>query len=504
MNEKYERLKTLLAEVRDIERALAVLWWDRQTHMPPGGGEERSNQVATISKIHHAKFTSDEIGKLLHELSSQTTDMDPDSDEARIIKVTKHDYEMECKLPEKLVEETSRASSAGLEAWHKAKAAKSFSMFAPFLQRNAELTREVAAAYGYEDRPYDAFLNIAEPGITTAQLETIFSELREAIVPMVRDIASKQEAVDDSCLHQQFEEEKQLQVSLSIAEKYGYDLNRGRLDKTAHPFATSFGLGDVRITTRVYPNFLNACLFATLHESGHAMYEQGISPTLSRTPLGHGASGGMHESQSRLWENLVGRSRPFQDYLFPRLQETFPQQLGSVDIETFYRAINKVHPSLIRVEADEVTYNLHIMLRFELETEMLEDRVDISKMDQVWHERMERYLGIVPEDDSVGVLQDIHWSAAGFYAFPSYTLGNIIGAQLFKQAHINLPNLNEQISKGEFADLFNWLNTNLYQHGRKFTPNELSQRITGEPVGTSAWIEYARGKFTELYGLKSD
>ena len=501
MNEKFDRLKTLLAEVRDIERALAVLWWDRQTLMPPGGAEERSNQIATISKIHHAKFTSGEIGKLLNDLSSETDGMDPDSDEARIIMVTKRDYDMECKLPEKLVEELARASSAGLEGWHKAKAEKNFSMFAPFLQRNAELTREVAAAYGYEDRPYDAFLNITEPGITTAQLETLFSELKDAIVPMVKEIASKQDAVDDSCLHQQFHEAEQLKVSLEIAERYGYDLNRGRLDKTAHPFATSFGLGDVRITTRVYPSFLNACLFATLHESGHAMYEQGISPALSRTPLGQGASGGMHESQSRLWENLVGRSRPFQDYMFPTLQKTFPEQLGNVDIETFYRAINKVHPSLIRVEADEVTYNLHIMLRFELENEILEDRIDISKMDEIWRERMESYIGVVPEDDSVGVLQDIHWSSAGMYIFPSYALGNIIGAQLFKQAHKDMPDLDGQISRGEFEDLLGWLRTNLYQHGRKFTPNELLQRITGEPVGTGPWINYVKGKFSELYGL---
>ena len=501
MNDKFEKLKTLLAEVRDVERALAVLWWDRQTQMPPGGAEDRSNQIATISKIHHAKFTSDEIGRLLADLSSEMADMDPDSDEARIIQVTKSDYDRECKLPEKLVEEVSRASTAGLEAWHHAKAEKNFSKFAPFLQRNAGLTREVASAYGYEDRPYDAFLDIAEPGITTTQLETLFSELKDAIIPMVKEIAAKQDAVDDSFLHRQFNEAEQLKVSLEIAERYGYDLNRGRLDKTAHPFATSFGLGDVRITTRVYPNFLNACLFATLHESGHAMYEQGISPALAATPLGQGASGGLHESQSRLWENLVGRSRPFQNYLFPRLQDTFPKQLGNVDIEAFYRAINKVHPSLIRVEADEVTYNLHIMLRFELENEMLEDRVDISKMDQIWHERMERYLGVVPEDDSVGVLQDIHWSSAGIYIFPSYALGNIIGAQLFKQAHKDMPNLNDQISRGEFADLLGWLRTNLYQHGRKFTPNELLERITGKPVGTSAWIDYARGKFTELYGL---
>ncbi|HUP27695.1 MAG TPA: carboxypeptidase M32 [Chloroflexia bacterium] len=501
MNDKYERLMTLLAEVRDIERALALLWWDRQALMPPGGAEERSNQIATISKIYHTKFTSDEIGRLLNDLSSEMADLDPDSDEARIIKVTRHDFDMECKLPERLVEETARASSAGLEAWQKARAAKSFAMFAPYLQRNAELTREAANAYGYEDRPYDAFLGIVEPGITTAQLETIFSELKEAIVPMVREVAARQDKTDDSCLHQPFDEHKQMDISLKIAQQYGYDLNRGRLDKSPHPFATSFGVGDVRITTRVYPNFLNACLFATLHESGHAMYEQGISPALSRTPLGQGASGGVHESQSRLWENLVGRSRPFQNYLFPRLQETFPEQLGNVDIEAFYRAVNKVHPSLIRVEADEVTYNLHILLRFELENEMLEDRVDISKMDQIWRERIERYLGIVPEDDAVGVLQDIHWSSAGMYIFPSYTLGNVIGAQLFKQARKDMPDLNEQISRGEFADLLGWLRTNVYQHGRKFTPNELVQRITGQPVGTAAWIEYARGKFSELYGL---
>jgi len=501
MSEKYDQLRARLSELSDIAQATAVLYWDRETHMPAGGAEYRANQLATLTKIYHARFTSDEMGRLLHDVASEQDGMDPDSDEVRIVQVTQRDYDAECKLPEKLVEEVSRASSAGLTAWHHAKTASDFAMFAPYLQRNAELTRQVAQALGYDDRPYDAFLNLYEPGITTRQLEGIFSDLKEAIVPLVRQIADKQDAVDDSCLHQHFDPDEQLRFSLQIAEAIGYDLNRGRLDKSAHPFATSFGVDDVRITTRVYPNFLNACLFAVMHESGHAMYEQGVSKSLAGTPLSQGASGGVHESQSRLWENLVGRSRPFQDYLFPRLQETFPSQLGDLDIEAFYRAINKVHPSLIRVEADEVTYNLHILLRFELENEMLEDRVDITRLDQIWHERMEQYLGITPPNAAEGVLQDIHWSSAGAYFFPSYTLGNIIGAQLFRQAHKEMPDLDGQLSRGEFSNLLGWLQTNLYQYGRKFTPNELVQRITGEPVGTGAWIDYVRNKFSAIYEL---
>lgn len=501
MSEKFDKLKTTLSELSDIGRAIAVLYWDRETHMPPGGAEERANQLATLTKILHAKFTSDEVGRLLHDLSSEQAGMDPDSDEVRIVQVTQRDYDAECKLPEKLVEEVSRASSDGLTSWHHAKMASDFAMFAPSLKRNAEATREVAQALGYEDRPYDAFLNLYEPGITTVQLEGIFSDLKEAIVPLVHQISDKQDMVDDSCLHQYFDPDEQMRFSLQIAEAFGYDTKRGRLDTTAHPFATSFGTGDVRITTRVYPNFLSACLFAVMHESGHAMYEQGISPSLNGTPLSQGTSGGLHESQSRLWENLVGRSRPMQDYLFPRLQKTFPSQLGEMNIETFYRAINKVHPSLIRVEADEVTYNLHILLRFELENEMLEDRVDIMKLDEIWNERIEQYLGITPPDAAQGVLQDIHWSSAGAYIFPSYTLGNIIGAQLFRQAHKEMPDLDDQISRGEFANLLRWLQTNIYQYGRKFTPGELVERITGEPVGTSAWVDYVRNKFSAIYSL---
>ena len=499
--EKLTKLKGLLAEANYMDRAVRVLAWDRETYLPEGGAESRANQLATLARMLHAASTSDEIGRLLEDLTSEESDLDPDSDEARLLLVEKRDYEMARKLPAELVEEVSRAGSEGLVAWHHAKEAKDYSLFVDALKRNAEVNRRVADAYGYADRPYDAFVQIFESGMTTAQLDTIFSELKEAIVPLVREIASRKDAVDDSCLKQYYDEEKQLRFGLEIAERFGYDLKRGRLDQSAHPFTMPVAVGDVRITTRILPNQLDDGLLSTLHEAGHAMYEQGVDPAFEGTPLSGGTSAGVHESQSRLWENLVGRSRPFQDFLFPRLQSTFPDQLGKLDVEAFYRAINKVQPSLVRTAADEVTYNLHIMLRYELENEMLEDKVDIGKLDTIWKERMEQYLGVVPQDDAEGVLQDIHWSTPGEYVFPGYTLGNMIGAQLFRRIRAEIPDLDGQMASGEFGQLLEWLRSNVYHHGRKFTSNELMQRITGEPVGTAAWIAYARDKFSAIYGI---
>ncbi len=501
MSEKMDQLKTLLSEVTALRQAQAVLWWDRETQMPEGGAEARGNQLAVIAKLEHQLSTSDEIGHLLDDLSYEMSELDPDSDDARLVKVSKRDYDLECKLPASLVEEMSRASSEAVVVWQRARHESNFKSFAPYLKRNAEVSRKLAEAYGYADRPYDAFVNIFEPGMTTTQLETIFSELKATIQPLLRDIVERQSAVDDSLLFQHYEPEKQLSFSLDMAKQFGYDLDRGRLDRSAHPFCQSMSRGDVRITTRVMPDFLSACLFAVLHESGHAMYEQGVSPRFAGTPLSGGTSAGVHESQSRLWENLVGRGRPFQDYLFPRLQKAFPSQLGNTDIETFYKAINKVYPSHIRVEADEVTYNLHIMMRFQLENEMLEDKVDIETLDEVWNERMRDYLGIAPENTGEGVLQDIHWAWGGVYSFPGYTIGNVIGTQLFAQAHKDMPDLNSDISKGEFSNLLGWLQTNLYQHGRKYEANELTQRITGEPVNTKAWTNYVRTKFSAIYGF---
>jgi carboxypeptidase Taq len=501
MSEKMDRLKAILAESVALTQALGLLSWDRETYMPEGAAEARGQQLGVLAKIQHEMFTSEEVGTLLEALSAETADLDPDSDEARLVKVTKRDYEQFSKVPSSLVQEMQQGTAEGITAWHHAKQEQDFKLFAPALKRNNDISRRLADALGYEERPYDAFVNIFEPGMSTAQLETIFSELKATIVPLVREIVKHQDAVDDSFLFQHYDKQTQLDFSMAMAKQYGYDTHRGRLDLTAHPFMQPMSRDDVRITTRVLPNFLSACLFAVLHETGHALYEQGVSPDLNFTTLAGGTSAGVHESQSRLWENLVGRSRPFQDFLFPRLQETYPQQLGNVDVERFYRAVNKVYPSYIRVEADEVTYNLHVLLRFELESAMLEGRIDIDTLEEAWNDKMQEYLGIVPSNPVEGVLQDIHWAWGQGYSFPGYTVGNVVGAQLFAQAHKDMPDLNDQISRGEFSNLLHWLQTNVYQHGRKFDANELAQRITGEPVSTRAWRDYVTTKFPKIYGF---
>ena len=504
MSEKFDKLRSLLGEITALQQAGAVLGWDRETYMPAGGGKDRANQMSTLARLIHDRAASDELGQLLEDLESEVAGMDPDSDEARIIRVTKRDYDRNCKIPGQLVQDISRASSEGIQAWRQARASKDYCIFAPAMKRNTALNVELAQALGAGDgkSAYDALLDQFEPGLTSAQLEQIFSELRGTILPLVQAIANSPRQADQSMVRQHFDETEQIRFGISLVQRFGYDANRGRLDKSPHPFCTSFGIGDVRITTRVYPDFLNMALFATMHESGHAMYEQGISPSLSGTPVAHGASGGVHESQSRLWENLVGRSRPFQDFLVPRLREAFPSQLGDTSPDAFYRVANYVRPSLNRVTSDEVNYNLHILLRYELENELLAGTVDTSDLAAIWVERSRTYFGLEPAADVEGVLQDIHWSSAGeFGVFPSYTLGNVIGAQLFRQAHKDMPDLDEKISKGEFSSLLGWLQTNLYQHGRKFEPNEIVERITGEPINTKAWIDYVTTKYSELYAL---
>jgi carboxypeptidase Taq len=310
-------------------------------------------------------------------------------------------------------------------------------------------------------------------------------------------------AVDDRAVHGSFAPDLQVKYGMQVVTKLGFDLERGRQDISPHPFESSFGPGDTRITTRVDPDFFNMCFFGLVHEAGHAMYQQGISEELDRTPLWDGATPGVHESQSRMWENLVARGRPFWKHFFPSLRSTFPDQLRNADEEEFYRAVNKSHPSLIRVEADEVTYNLHILLRFELENEMLEGKLKVKDLPEAWRARFKSYLGIDVPDDRDGALQDIHWSSVSFGIFPGYTLGNLIGAQLMEKARTDMPNLDGQIETGEFAPLLGWLRKNLHQHGRKFTPNELLERATGKPLTAEPWITYVRQKFGALYGLES-
>lgn len=502
LQQNLDGLRPLLAEIINLRRAAALLSWDQQTYMPPKGVQGRAEQLALLRRLEHERMTADDLGKLLSTLEDQVATLDPDSDEVRLVKVTLRDYNQARKLPAALVTELSKATTLGRQAWAKARQENDFAAFVPYLERNIQLAKEVADHLGYEEHPYDALVDRSEPGMTASQLRTLFDELKAVIVPLVREIVKRQDRVDDSILHRDYDPEKQLQFGKEVITRYGYDFERGREDLTAHPFATSFGLGDVRITTRYSRNFLSEALFGTLHESGHGMYEQGINPKYDYTTLCRGASSGMHESQSRLWENLVGRSRSFWRYWYGKLQATFPESLSGVDMEQFYRAANKVTPSFIRVEADEVTYNLHILLRFELENELLDGKLKVADLPQAWNAKMQEYLGITPENDRLGVLQDVHWSGgASLGGFPGYTIGNVVSAQLFARVREVMPDLDDQIAAGEFGNLHTWLRENLYQYGRKFLPNELAVRITGKPIGVQDWANYVRRKFGELYGL---
>ncbi len=501
MQEKFEELKERLGEVADLNNAAAVLGWDQQTHMPSGGAEARGQQLSTLSRLAQEKFTSAEVGKLLDELKDHGENLEYESDEASYLRVTKRDYDKAIKIPPALVGEIAQAATAGFHAWHKAKSENKYSDFAPYLQRNIDLQRRVAECLGYTDRIYDPLLDQFEPAVTTSEVEQIFAELKRELVPIVHAIAEKAGRVSNEFLRQPFDEHTQWDLTVEAAKAIGYSFENGRQDRSPHPFTTSFGVGDVRITTRVDPKFFNSAFFATLHECGHALYDQGIRPELDRTPLAGGASLGVHESQSRMWENLVGRSRAFWKFMLPHVKARFPEQFRDVDVERMYRAVNRVKPMFVRVEADEVTYNLHIMLRFELENALLEGRIKVSDLPEVWNAKMKEYLGVVPPTDALGVLQDVHWSYGTFGYFPTYSLGTVFSVQLFRQAKKDISDLEERFERGDFDTLLHWLRRNLHIHGRKFRLEELARKITGEPLQTRYFISYLQEKYGDIYGL---
>jgi len=494
----YDALRERLARIQNVNKAAMVLSWDQNTYMPPGGVAGRGQQLATLAQIAHEMFVADDTGELLERAAAEAEPHAYDSDEASVVRVTRRDYDRQRKLSSELVGRLRRHSSEARSVWVRARQENDFAAFAPHLRNTVDLSHEMADAYGYEHRPYDALVETTEPGIATDDLERIFGELRAGQVPLIREIASRPQ-VDDSVLHQPYDETKQEEFGKMVVTRYGYDFNRGRLDRTVHPFAISFGLGDVRITTRYYPDFLSPSLFGTMHESGHGMYEQGVGASLEGTPLARGASAGLHESQSRLWENLVGRSRRFWQHFYPQLQELFPAQVGTVPLDNFYRAVNRVHPSFIRVEADELTYNMHIMLRFELENDFLEGRLEVNDAPEAWRTKLREYLGVTPANDTDGVLQDIHWSS-GLGGFAGYTLGNVIAAQLWEKAVSENPEIPDEIEHGRFSALLGWLQHNVYRHGRKYQPNELVERVTGKPISTEPYLRYLRTKFGDIYG----
>ncbi len=492
-------LKERLLEAADIGAAISVLGWDQSTYMPAGGAAARGRQMARLAAIAHDKVTDPALGRLLDHVDSQLAGLPDDHDDVRLVRVARRDFERSSRVPAEFVERSSAASSAAYNAWVTARPANDFAAMRPHLEKALEHSREYSGFFPGHEHVMDPLIGPDE-GVTIAETRALFDELRRALVPLVQAIAA-QPVADDSCLRKTYSEPAQLAFALKVAEAFGYDLSRGRLDKTAHPFMTSFGRNDVRITTRVKENDLSDALFSTWHETGHALYELGTSPNLG-PPLDGGTSPGVHESQSRLWENLVARSRGFWEHAYPQLQAVFPVQLGSVPLDTFYRAINKVERTLIRTDADEVTYNLHVMIRFDLECDMLEGRLAVKDLPDVWSARHKADLCIEPPDHRDGCLQDVHWCYGIGGGFQGYTIGNILSAQLYSAAVAAHAQIPEEIGRGRFDTLHAWLKSNVYQHGRKYGVHELVARATGGPIRIAPYIEYLKSKYGTLYDLR--
>ena len=499
MERALEQLRARLAQVTDLRRVGGLLFWDQQTMMPPGGAAVRAEHRATLDRLAHELFVADETGRLLDEIAPFEDSLDPESDDACLARGVRRDYEKARRVPAELRGEMTRAASSGLRVWAEAKERSDFSRFLPALERNFELRRRYVDCFDDVEEPYDVLLDDFERGMSTAQVREVFDALKAELVPLIRAVRDRDEDVDDDFLDAAYPVEGQQAVGREVLELFGLRPGTWRLDHTPHPFAGGASIDDIRLTTHYAARGL-ASFFATMHEYGHGLYEHQIAPELDRTPVGPGTFGasnlslGLHESQSRMWENLVGRGLPFWRFFYPRLQEAFPQQLGDVELERFYRAVNRVHPSLIRIHADEVTYNMHVILRFELEQELVNGRLAPADLPEAWGERMDEYLGIEVPDDAHGVLQDMHWAGGHIGYFSTYSLGNVMSVQIWERVRADLPNLEDGFERGEFAPLREWLGDRMHRHGRKFPPGELLERLVGGPIDPAPYLRYLREK----------
>ena len=501
MERKYQDLGTRLAEIHDLKSAAALLEWDQTTYMPPGGAPARARQVATLERLAHERFIDPAIGRLLDHLRAYEESLPYGSDEASLMRVTRRDYERAIRVPPSFVAELNSHTAESYQVWSVARPANDFAAVRPYLQKTLDLSRQYADFFPGYEHIADPLIDRADIGMKASSLRPLFADLRDELVPIVRAITA-QPAADDACLRQFFPGAKQVAFSTEVIKRFGYDLTRGRQDVSPHPFTINFSVDDVRITVRISEDMLGEEMFSAFHEAGHAMYEQGVAASLEGTLLAEGTSAGVHESQSRLWENIVGRSYGFWSYFYPRLQAAFPDQLSGVSLDTFYRAINKVEPSLIRTGADEVTYNLHVMLRLEFELALLEGSLEVQDLRAAWHERFSADLGIAPPDDRDGVLQDVHWYGGVIGGqFQGYTLGNILSAQFYEAALKAHPEIPDDTAEGRFETLHSWLKEEIYRHGRKFTAPELVERVTGSPMHIEPYIRYLREKYGESYAL---
>ena len=483
-----ERLKAVLADVADLSHAQQILEWDSRVSMPRAGAAARADVASTVTQLAHRRFVSDDVGKLLADLDA--AGHDPDSVEGALIRITRREWERASRIPSELVGEMVQASGVGVAAWDDAKGASDFESFRPHLERQLELKRRYIACFPKTDDPYDVLLDEYEEGLTTAQVEEIFGRLKGELVQLVD--RHRGDSVED--VQGPFPVERQHEAGQLVLAAFGYDSESWRLDETPHPFAAKPGAGDIRLTTHTDERDLTS-LFSTMHEFGHGVYEFDIDPSFARTPLGRGTSSAIHESQSRTWENLVGRSPGFWQWFYPQLRALFPGVLGGVDEVSFVRSVSAVRPGLIRGDADEVTYGLHIIMRFELERELLAGTVAAGDLPEVWNARMKESLGVDVPDDAHGVLQDMHWSTGLFGYFPTYQLGNVISVQIWEVARAALGELEEQFSRGEFGPLREWLSEQIYRHGSRYTPPELLRRVTGSGIDPEPYLKYLHAKF---------
>jgi carboxypeptidase Taq len=492
MADAFDLLTARLADYSSLDSLAYLLAWDQRTMMPRAGTGHRSEHIALLERLGHETLTDPEIGRLLEELEPREASLDPDSWEAATIRVARRDYLKAVQVPTELRSEMARVASESTPVWIEAKTTSNFELFLPLLERNLELRHRYVECFGPQEEPYDVLLDDFEPEMKTAEVRRIFDEIKPELVQLIADLRDRD--VDDSFLAGDFPLDRQVALDHEVVDLFGHRPDTWRIDPTEHPFAAGAGIDDVRITTHYYQDHLKS-LFSTMHEYGHGLYAHQLPRDVAHLPAGQHSSLGIHESQSRLWENLVGRSLPFWQFFYPRLQEVFPEQFRGVELETFYAGINKVQPSLIRIEADEVTYGMHVILRFELEQDMINGRVELRDLPQRWAEKMEEYLGVHVPDDGRGVLQDMHWASGLIGYFATYLLGTVMSVQIWEKAADELGDLEGQVGRGEFAPLRDWLGANIHSQGRKYPPQELLGRATGSTIVAEPYLAYLKKKF---------
>lgn len=495
----YEEYKNRLRRIADVNFSSAVLQWDQETYMPPKGAEIRAQQLSTLAGIAHELFVSPELVKLVETLN---VDNSLSPEEKKNVTHSLKDLRRQQNYSTAFVEKMSRTVSEAFQSWQKAKEENAFEIFQRPLEKLVDLKKQECDLLGFKEHPYDAMIDLYEPGTTTSDVTTLFLQVRHELVPFVKKIAEAP-AAKDAFMYNHYDKEKQWNFGLDLLRQMGYDFEAGRQDISSHPFTTNFNSRDVRVTTRISEDNISEMIWSCIHEGGHGLYEQGLLIENYGLPAGEFVSLGIHESQSRLWENNVGRSREYWQKNFQTLKEYFPESLKSVDSEAFYKAMNIVRPSLIRTNADELTYHFHVLIRFEIERSLLEGSIEVKDLPAVWNKKYKEYLGIDVPSDQEGVLQDVHWSHGSFGYFPTYSLGSFYAAQFYSAAEKAIPDLKKQIENGNLKELLNWLRENIHRHGKLFSASELCENITGEKLNFKYFMNYASGKYGELYNLEA-